>query len=75
MTYPSSGDRLMKLAEVKQKTGLSSSTIYKRIGEGRFPTPLALAPNAVRWRESEIDAWINSLPLAPCGRQTQQPAA
>jgi len=55
-------ERLLRLRDVKEKTGPGSSTIYRRIAEGTFPVPRSLGPNTVRWLESEIDAWIRSLP-------------
>jgi len=56
-------ERLLRLRDVKEKTGLGSSTIYRRLADGSFPVPRILGPNTVRWLQSEIDAWIKSLPL------------
>lgn len=58
------GDRLLTIRQIEIKIGLSESTIYKYMGEGGFPRPLKLGNTAVRWRESEIDAWIANLPTA-----------
>jgi prophage regulatory protein len=55
-------ERLLRLRDVKEKTGLGSSTIYRRIAEGTFPAPRSLGSNTVRWLQSEVDAWIRSLP-------------
>ena len=49
------------MPKVKERTGLSRSTIYAKIAEGTFPRPVSLGARAVGWLESEIDAWINSL--------------
>jgi len=62
-------ERLLRLRDVKQKTGLGSSTIYRRIADGTFPAPRSLGPNTVRWLQSEIDAWIKSLPSSRSGEQ------
>lgn len=51
-------DRFLRLAEVKTIVGLGSSTIYRRIGASTFPRPLELGPGCVRWRQSDIDAWM-----------------
>jgi len=56
------GDRLLRLKEVVEKTSLGSSTIYRRMSMGMFPRPCRLGENCVRWRESEIDEWIANLP-------------
>ena len=50
--------RIIRQPEVARRTGLSRSSIYQRIKEGRFPTPVALGERAVGWLESEIDSWI-----------------
>jgi prophage regulatory protein len=62
-----SDERLLRLRDVKQKTGLGTSTIYRRIADGTFPAPRSLGPNTVRWLESEIDAWIRALPSSRSG--------
>jgi len=49
---------LIRLPIVKERTGLSRSTIYLRISEGSFPKPVSLGSRAVAWIESEIDGWI-----------------
>ena len=61
------GEHLLRLRDVKEKTGLGSSTIYRRIADGTFPVPRSLGPNTVRWLQSEIDAWIRSLPSSQGG--------
>lgn len=54
--------RLLKRPEVREKTSLSDSELYRQIGAGTFPRPIRLTPNgrAVAWLESEVDAWIES---------------
>jgi prophage regulatory protein len=50
--------RILRLRDVKAKTGLSDSTIYELIARSEFPMQLKLGPKAVGWVEPEIDAWI-----------------
>ena len=50
--------KILRLPEVKNRTGLSRSTVYLRISEARFPTPVSLGGRAVGWLESEIEQWI-----------------
>jgi prophage regulatory protein len=57
-------DVLLRLPEVISQVKLSRSTIYRRIEEGTFPRPRNLGTGCVRWRQSEIDAWIDTLPVA-----------
>ena len=49
---------ILRLPDVKNCTGLSRSTIYLRIAEGRFPSPIGLGGRAVGWVESEVQGWI-----------------
>lgn len=58
------GDRLLKIAEVAARVSLSKSAIYAKVNDGTFPSPFRLGPGAVRWKKSEVDAWISALPAA-----------
>jgi prophage regulatory protein len=49
---------ILRLPAVKLRTGLSRSTIYLRVAQGKFPAPISLGARAVGWLESEIDDWI-----------------
>ena len=49
---------ILRLPAVKARTGLSRSTIYLRVSEGRFPKPISLGGRAVGWVESEVDDWL-----------------
>lgn len=53
--------RLIRLAEVKQRVGLSRASIYKRMSEGRFPKSRSLGSRCAVWIESEIDNWISEI--------------
>jgi prophage regulatory protein len=50
---------LLRLGEVKARTGLSRSSIYLRIAEGTFPKQVSLGSRAVGWVDTEIQAWID----------------
>ncbi len=56
--------RLLRLSEVVALTGLSRTTIYRKMREGSFPEPFKMGARAVRWRESEIRAWMEGRPRA-----------
>ena len=55
------GDTLLKLSEVCQRTAMGKTSIYRKIEKGEFPAPVQISPKMVRWKKSEIDAWIASL--------------
>lgn len=50
---------ILRLPSVKSRTGLSRSTIYLRITQGKFPKPIALGGRAVGWIESEVSEWVD----------------
>ena len=50
--------RLIRLREVLHRTGLSRSTVYRRMEFEQFPKPYPLGGRIVAWAESEIDQWI-----------------
>jgi prophage regulatory protein len=52
------GDRLLRLAEVRSKTGLGTTSIYKYMKEQRFPNRIHIGVRMVGWLESEVNAWI-----------------
>lgn len=54
--------RLIRLPEVKLRTGLARSSIYRMMEDGCFPRPRKLGPRAVAWMVSDIDHWIDSRP-------------
>jgi len=56
---PSPSDRrILRRAEVEQKTGFKRAHLYSLMREGRFPKALRLGIRAVGWDSAEIDAWI-----------------
>jgi prophage regulatory protein len=50
--------RVLRLREVKRRTGLSQSGIYAKMARGEFPRSIPLGALAVGWLDHEIDAWI-----------------
>ncbi|WP_225198080.1 AlpA family phage regulatory protein [Gluconobacter oxydans] len=40
------------------------SNLYRKIKAGRFPAPIQLSVRCVRWRESDVARWLNSLPTS-----------
>ena len=53
-------DVLLTRREVERRTGLSRSTIYRKMRDGSFPVPLKVSERAVRWRDSDIRAYVDS---------------
>ena len=51
-------EKLLRLPEVTNQTGLRRAAIYARIAEGTFPSPVKIGTRAVAWPESSVQAWI-----------------
>lgn len=51
-------DTLLRLSDVKGRTGLSRSTIYRRMGAGTFPHSIRISAGLVAWYQTDIDAWV-----------------
>ena len=49
----------IRLKQVLNRTGMSRSTVYAYIREGRFPAPISISTRCVAWVEEEIDGWIS----------------
>lgn len=54
--------KIIRLAAVRDKTGLSKTTIYRLASdpESDFPAAVRLTQATVGWYESEIDTWVAS---------------
>ena len=52
--------RILPIAEVIKKTGLSRRTLYAEMAENRFPKGVQLTARRVGWPETEVDEWIES---------------
>ena len=49
----------MRLPEVREMTGLSTSTIYRWMTEGTFPKQIQLGSRSVVWLESDVTKWMD----------------
>ena len=53
---------LLTCRQIQERTGLSRSTIFRKVRDGTFPAPVKAGKRALRWRESDIRVWIDSRP-------------
>ena len=51
-------DRLLRQSEVCATVGLSRMAVWKLRKAGDFPKHVTLGKGALRWRESELTAWM-----------------
>ncbi len=52
--------RFIRLQTVRDRTGLSRSTIWRLERRGDFPKHRRISLNAVGWLEAEVDEWVLS---------------
>jgi prophage regulatory protein len=50
-------DRFLRLNAVLERTGLSRSTLYRRMQRGSFPKNIQISTRCAAWRESAIIDW------------------
>ncbi len=48
-----------RIADVMRITALSRATVYRRIADGKFPSPVHLGGRACGWTPLALQAWIN----------------
>lgn len=53
-------DRILRINTVLDRTGLSRSTMYRKMESGTFPKNVQISTRCVGWRESAIDAWLRN---------------
>ena len=51
-------DRIIRFDTVRTRTGLSRSTIYRKMAEGTFPAKFRISTNGAGWKESDLDRWV-----------------
>ena len=51
--------KFLRLIQVRETTGLSRTTIYRKIATHEFPRPIRLGARAVAWVEADVIQWMN----------------
>ncbi|MBO9712451.1 AlpA family phage regulatory protein [Sphingomonas sp.] len=53
-------DRILRLKAVLERTGLTRSTMYRKMQNGSFPKNIQISDRCIGWRQSAVDAWMRS---------------
>ncbi|WP_129791751.1 AlpA family transcriptional regulator [Sphingosinicella sp. CPCC 101087] len=53
-------DRILRIHTVLERTGLSRSTLYRKIQQGTFPRQIAISTRCAGWRESAVADWMRN---------------
>ncbi len=49
-----------RLPHLKQRLGVSGSTIWNWIKQGKFPRGIKLSENCTAWNAADVEAWAQS---------------
>lgn len=53
-------ERILRLKSVLERTGLTRSTLYRKMQLGTFPKQLRISVRCAGWRETDIEAWLRN---------------
>ena len=54
-------DKMLRQEEVAEAIGCSRGHVWRLVGQKRLPAPYKTGLRAVRWKESEVQGWIDDL--------------
>lgn len=57
-------ERILRIKTVLARTGLSRSTLYRKVDAGTFPRQVRIAERCMGWRESAINEWLRTTLIA-----------
>ena len=52
--------RILRLNKVLDRTGLSRSTLYRKIERRTFPRQVRISERCVGWREGDVEGWLRN---------------
>ena len=53
--------KILRRKDIENQFGLSRSTIYAMMANGRFPKPVKLGHRAVGWRSDDLQTWVGNM--------------
>jgi predicted DNA-binding transcriptional regulator AlpA len=59
---PVMNEYLLSPKDVMAKCQIGQTLLNELVREGRFPQPRQVNKRVLRWRGSDVDAWIRELP-------------
>jgi prophage regulatory protein len=64
---PDTSPEMLRVSDVLKRTGMSRTSLYRKLREGAFPAPLELGCNAIGWPDFLVAEWIASRPRRTYG--------
>mgnify|MGYP006076168013 CR=1 FL=1 len=56
--------QILRRKQLETRLGLSRSSIYQMMADGKFPYPIKLGNRSVGWKSSDIEKWLEDLQVA-----------
>ena len=53
--------QILRRKQLETRLGLSRSSIYQTMADGKFPYPIKLGSRAVGWKSTDIEKWLQDL--------------
>lgn len=66
---------MLRMRDVLAQTGLSRSTVWRKVRAGTFPAPIELSDNAIGWPADVIMEWKANRPRRTYGAAESVKAA
>lgn len=57
---PQHSDRILRIKAVLALTGLTRSTLYRKMEAGTFPQNTQISTRCMGWRESAVAEWLHN---------------
>ena len=55
-----SSDHILRIKTVLKTTGLSRSTLYRKMSAGTFPQSIRISTRCAGWRASAVNDWMRN---------------
>lgn len=53
-------ERIIRIKTVLERTGLSRSTLYRKMQDGSFPKSVRISLRCAGWREAAVNTWLHN---------------
>ena len=53
-------ERIIRIKIVLERTGLSRSTLYRKMQDGSFPKSVRISLRCAGWREAAVNTWLHN---------------
>lgn len=53
-------ERILRIKSVLERTGLTRSTLYRKMQAGSFPRQVRISTRCAGWHESAVKAWLKN---------------